>query len=336
MTGLRKLERRFDLVAYLKQMDDDAKVYGSNIAIRDPVCGKEQKLWVLTEDKPEGTRAGSWICFSCQESGTSPLSLVRRLEDCDAFHAYEVLSSFQTEREGRADLRALVDSVLAGLDEPAEVDAAPVSPIPLPDEFVFYEHARAKPGYFHTRGIDMRRARRYALGFCRTGYYRHRLVVPVMSMHKVVFFVARYMRTVPPTGVKKVVYPVGAKPSRFLFNYDRAKHGHRIIVVEGVFDAMAIGDEAVATFGTHLSTHQLELLLKTAASELIIMWDADAITKAYDLAERLSEFWSPVRVVKLARDPDEHTRDELRVAIAEARALDPCSAFRGNVEARLT
>jgi len=338
------LNRAFDLEGYLKQYDTDAKHYGANIAVRDPVCGKDHKLWVLISDKQDGTKAGAWICYYCNESGMTPLQLVQRVEDCNLFHAIEVMTQHQVGNRPVADLRALVINTLDGVSDVEEWDDKPVTPVPLPLEMV-KAGIRNLPPYFKQRGIYLKRALRHDLGWCEDGYFANRMIVPVFDHEdRQVFFVARYMKPKPPKGVKKTLYPKGCHPNRVLFNYSRAKREDRIIIVEDVFSAMAIGKEAVASFGTSFSQYQLDLLLRTAASEIVIIWDLDAgakkgqsgYEKAQKLALRLSEFWT-VRVVKLPdeRDPDEIPREELEELIAGSEPLDQRAAFKSYVLSRL-
>lgn len=343
------LNRAFDLEGYLKQHDPTAKRYDANIAVKDPHCGKDHKLWVLVADKKDGTKAGAFICYYCNESGMTPLHLVQRIEDCNLFRAIEVMTQHQIGNRPVADLRELVINTLDGVSETEAWDDKPVVPVPLPPEMHHVtERGTAKlklPLYFAKRGINHVRAVRYGLGWCEEGYFANRLIVPVYDHEdRQVFFVARYMKPKPPKGVKKTIYPKGCHPNRVLFNYDRAKTQDRIIIVEDVFSAMAIGREAVASFGTSFSQYQLDLLLKTAASEIVIVWDLDkdakkgqsGYEKAQKLALRLSEFWT-VRVVKLPdeRDPDEMPREELEALIEASAPLDQRAAFKTYVLARL-
>lgn len=339
--NLRFLERAFNLRRYIEHHDPKAREYAPNIAMHCPHCDSDEKLWVLTEDKADGTRAGVWICYKCDQGGPGPLSLIRWLEDCTKMEAYEILIRGAREREAQTSIRELVMATLDGLDGVAHgwVEE-PIPSLGLPPHFQLYRGAASPERVHHyltrVRCLDERLAQAYGLGYCLQGYYRNRVIVPVVYEKQVATFVARYMRQKPPKGIKKTIYPKGSKISRLLYNYDLAKRCSQIVLVEDVFSAMAVGKHAVATFGTSLSPHQLELLLDTQAQELVVLWDNDAIAKAHKLAARLSEFWR-VRVVELpdARDPDEYTREALRIMVQRARVYDPAVAFRRGILARL-
>jgi hypothetical protein len=332
--NFRVLDRAFDAERYITRGWPDAQRSEGNLILTCPRCEKE-KLWVLIVDRDD-IRAPAWQCFYCQDGGRTALSLVQRLEDCDTFNALELIAKFQKGNEPLVDLRRLVEERLVG---EIEVWDSSANRVPLPDEFIpvpFGSKRRDLPPYFKERGIGPKKAHRYRLGWCDDGYFANRLVVPVMSGEDVVFFVARYMDAKTPKGVKKTLYPKGAKPGRHLFNYDRAKHCQTIRIVEGVLDAIHVGKSAVATFGTSLSQYQLEMLMRSSANEIVIMWDRDAIDKARSLADRLADLWT-IRVVELpdARDPDEHSRESLRQLEQEAPQLNAAGARRSYVLGRL-
>lgn len=334
MVNFKAIDRAFDTERYVLSVQPGAQRSGGNLIVTCPLCEKD-KLWVLVVDRDD-MRSPAWQCFLCDDRGRTALSLVRRLEDCDTFRALELIQKYQKGNEPIIDLRRLVEDRLVG---DVEVWSTEGERVPLPDEFVRVASDAKRsdlPPYFAKRGIGPKKAHRWGLGWCEEGYFADRLVVPVTSAGEVVFFVARYMKTVPPKGVKKTLYPKGAKPGRCLFNYDRAKTCERIRIVEGVLDAIHVGRSAVATFGTTLSQYQLELLMRTNAREITIMWDRDAIDKARELADRLSDLWV-VRVVELpdARDPDEHTREDLFAMESAAPALDTSGARRAYVLGRL-
>ena len=332
--NLRAIDRAFDTERYVLDTFPDAQRSGGNLVCICPACEKP-KLWVLVVDRDD-VRAPAWQCFGCGDSGRTAMSLVRRVESCDTFRALELISQFKKGNEPIIDLRRLVEERLIG--EPEEWTTETTT-VPLPDEFIACrrEFKRADlPRYFTDRGIGPKKAHRYGLGWCDDGYFKKRMVVPVKSAGEVQFFVARYMKARPPEGVKKTLYPKGAKPGRHLFNFDRARHCDVIRIVEGVLDAIHVGKSAMATFGTTLSQYQLELLMQTSAREIVIMWDRDAIDKAKALADRLADLWS-IRVVELpdARDPDEHTHEDLLRMEQRATLLDTSGARRAYVISRL-
>lgn len=81
----------------------------------------------------------------------------------------------------------------------------------------------------------------------------------------------------------------------------------RLVVLEGVFNAWAAlqaGDCAVATFGKGLSDEQFSRILRSAAEEIVIAYDHDALEVAHGIAGRLFEYGKTARVIEFPDDRD--------------------------------
>lgn len=340
---LTRLERRFDLWEYLKQYDD-VKEHGPNVSMPCPVCEKDDKLWVLLDEKVtrNGVQPpGSFVCYYCRDVegigiGIGSLSLIQWLEDKSFVEAVKVLVAGGSY-EAESDFLATIRRAFEAIDEGAEL--APYEPLPVipwPNDYRRIT-AKHKPKYLSTRGISVKQAKQYQLGYCKRGWFGNRLIVPVFLDGRLVSFQARYMKKKPPKKrnkdgelkrVKKTWFPKGTKTGRMLFNYDVARTKRTIVITEDPFSSMAVGSKAVATFGTSISQGQLELLLLSDAEELILLWDRDARNKVWDLVESLSEHWR-IRIAELPddRDIDEHTPEERKRIVSEARLVSPLDAL---------
>lgn len=342
--NVRRLEQRFDLEGYIAGYDP--KDVGANWAITCPNCEKQEKLYVLKQDKKdrngELVPRGTYLCYRCSDeegtmTGRGILSLIEELEDVSFYEACKRLADGGTQAD--VNFSDAVGELLEKLDN-VDDDADDAKPLDIPEIELPVGfrpiNERNAPAYLVERGISVERARRYRLGFCMTGYYRKRLIVPSYLEGRLVSFQARYMRKVPPKGIKKTVFPKGAKQGQVLFNYDVARYCRRVVVCEDPFSAMRVGKTGTSTFGTHLSRGQFELLLNSAAREVVMLWDNDAIDKAIALAEQLAQFWR-IRVVRLPdeRDADEYSVKSLVRMIERAAVLDATSAFAENVRTKL-
>ncbi len=347
---LTRLERRFDLVEYLKQYDD-VKDHGPNISMPCPMCDKEDKLWVLIDEKVTNNGvqpSGSFVCYYCRDVegtglGKGSLALIQWLEDKSFVEALKVLvagGSYEPE----SDFLATIQEAFAALEDSGSLTNDPLPTIPWPEYYKRITPHRV-PKYLMTRSISVKKAQKYQLGFCTKGWFRNRLVIPIFSDDRLVSFQARYMRKKPPKQrdkngdlkrVKKTWFPKGTKTGRMLFNYDAARVKRSMIITEDPFSAMALGSRAVATFGTSISQGQLELLLLSDAEELILLWDRDACHKAWDLVESLSEHWR-VRIAKLpdARDIDEHSIEDRKKIVKNAKLVSPLDAMARKVRWQL-
>jgi len=362
---LARLSRAFNLLEYLQAEPRKPKKYGSSEwAIDCPICGPDgyrEKLWCNVDKRTA-------YCYYCQK-GYDVVALIRLLEDCNLLRAIEVLKDHSAGAS--VNLRQEVDRVMKALgkdDSGEDQDVIVLPTVTLPRGFIAACDADKLPRYFKERQINRARAVRYDLGWTEEGFYRNRLVVPVVQEGRLVTFHARYMQKKPPItdcescggeGIidkevcshcdgtrrsrpKKVRYPKGSKTSYMLYNYDRARHCKRIVILEDTFSTMAVGvgriTGGMGSFGTSISPHQLAMLLGTDAEEIVLMWDEDAIEKAHEEAERLGEFWK-TRVVELpdTKDPDDYPypqRPHL-LKLIEKTTASGSARFSARVKARM-
>lgn len=335
---VRKLEARFDARRYLERFE--RKEHGARWSLTCPECEKDDKLWVVVGDdiaaKDGSARPpGTWICFYCDEFGGA-LDLIRLLEDKSLFSALEVLREFSGEPERTGDIAAMVERIFAEVPEAEPIKEEPCF---LPEGFTAakLDYRFPIPTYFSERGIGRVDAVRRGLGWCSHGKYVNRLVVPVMRGGELQWFQARWMKKTPPEGVKKYLNSSAGHASLDLYGVDLWRRCRRVILVEDVFSSIWVGRGALGTFGTHFSQAQLALLAETEAEEIVIMWDPDALDKAYDLAKTLSEIWT-VRVIHLpiGKDPDDIPQSAGQALIEETVPLDYRTTFSKSIRARLS
>lgn len=112
------------------------------------------------------------------------------------------------------------------------------------------------------------------LGFrvCTNGQYARRIILPVLD-HETkspIFFQGRAF--LPPNANPPYLNP---PVERKLFFPYRVRKGEVIILVEGYFDALAVGKGAAAVFGSSLTRHQLLTLSTLEPKTIIISFDDD-------------------------------------------------------------
>lgn len=155
--------------------------------------------------------------------------------------------------------------------------------------------------YLKRRKITLQDCIKYQ---CYLGYGEcaNRMIIPIFFGGKLVSYQAADM-----TGKADLKYKTAkGNVNEFLYGYDHIQK--RMIITEGVFDKWRTGDEAVATFGTHLTQTQEQLILDKKLEELIFLWDSDAYWKAKVRAEYFCTFIPKVKVVYL---PEGHDPDSL-------------------------
>ena len=319
-----------DLKPYLlARFGSKLEKHGLELGMPCPDCDAGRKsdfrLWW-------NTRKGVGTCYKCG-TGFDALKLVRALDGLSLLEGLRVLADFTQTRS--LSLRALSKKTHRFFEEGISLTEkeAPLAEMPLPLEFVLADNWHNWPPYLMQRIGSKKVIGNYGVGWCPSGYYQDRMIIPVVQNGLRVSFVARDL-----TGKaeKKVLYPKGSHTSRMLFNYDRAKGFSQVILVEGVLDALRVGPRGMALFGTTLSAAQYALLAASQATEVVLMLDGDVAGKegAQALRSRLRGAFA-LREVRLPHgDPDDYPREVLLAMARQASLVGP-GALAGHVHARL-
>ena len=167
--------------------------------------------------------------------------------------------------------------------------------------------------YLKRRKIDLETVIKYGCGICQVGKYMNRLIIPVVFQGRIVSFQAADL-----TGKAEKKYKAADNEiNQWLYNYDNIKD--TMIVTEGVLDCWRVGEDAVATFGTHLTEQQEILILHKNLKKLIFCWDGDCYFFARKMAEIFKPFIEDVKVICLPKteDPDSLGTEKVWEYIAE-------------------
>jgi len=186
--------------------------------------------------------------------------------------------------------------------------------------------------YLTARGVSKEAAVERGFRVVQEGFYAGRILIPVIYEGKVVSFVARDY-----TGLHKLKElsasclsckrtlglescPAGSPENvhAYFYNWDESSECEELFVVEGVFDALAVGKGAIASFGKTLSKAQERLLVQRRPKCVYFMRDPDALDASLESAQRLNVFF-PTKVVLLPSDPDEVPEAELHRLIEQAK-----------------
>lgn len=221
-----------------------------------PVCGKVKKVWV-------NLTSGDWTCYFCQSGGSGAAPIVALYAHVHQVSRDKAAQDLFTQR--RRFKKAATS---------AEVVVKPEWKGWLPDEFepVYDEAGWNVPNYLLDRGISAFTARDYGLGYCSTGKYAGRVILPITRDDVVTGFQGRAVDGREP----KYDQPAGMPKSEMLFGYDQAKQALTICVVEGAFDVLGCREaelDAVAIFGKSMSRSQVDLLLSLRPNRVVLISD---------------------------------------------------------------
>jgi len=154
--------------------------------------------------------------------------------------------------------------------------------------------------YLKDRGLSSEEIKAYDIRYSNEGRFYGRVLLPIYEDGKLVHFTGRsFIKSVKP----KYLFPYKGETllttSGAIFGYDEAVNSplSRMVIVEGIFDAMAINRmnwkgriRGLAILSSHISAGQLHKLLLLPKKDLyIICLDPDVHEKTIALAKTLSE-----------------------------------------------
>lgn len=256
-----------------------------NYAFNCPKCNHHKpKLEVNLHTDENGQNP--FECWVCGFKGRTIKSLLKQLQ-VPAEQAYEILKYV---RKGD------------------EVGYAPTSVVELPKEFQsLYEAtttsiiANKVRRYLYKRGFTDRDFLKYNIGYCTSGEYTGRVIVPSYNENNQLnFFVGRtfedaYHKYRNPECSKDII------GFENLINWSQP-----IILVEGVFDAIAVKRNAVPILGKSLSKALIKKIVSSTVEDIYIALDRDALKKALQYVEQFLNMGKKVYLVDMQdKDPSE-------------------------------
>jgi hypothetical protein len=188
----------------------------------------------------------------------------------------------------------------------------------LPEEMILFanmdsrnlDHFEAYNYLVNERKISRDIILKYRLGFCTTGRYAKRIIIPSYDVNgDVNYFVSRTY----DKSVKKGKYdnPKSDK-SRIIFNEGFINWDSTIYLVEGVFEMLSFPVNSIPLLGKDIS-NTLYMELKKYLPNVVILLDPDAYKNAINIYYTIQNIYigceEKVKIVKLKTNED---LDELR------------------------
>jgi|TARA_Y100000310_G_C20616388_1_gene780860 DNA primase len=199
-----------------------------------PVCKHHKRKFSINLEKD------AFKCWICDYYGRSLRRLVRKFGDFRTLQQWDKLN-------GREDITKFDD--IFSEDDEAEL----LQRIDLPKEFVSLANEDLSLAmmpalnYLENRGVTKKDVLRWKVGCCMRGDYSNRVIIPSFDEEGYVnYFVARTF-----SGAwKKYLNPPVSKD--IIFNELYLDFDKDLIVVEGIFDAIIAGPNAVPILGSTL------------------------------------------------------------------------------------
>lgn len=137
-------------------------------------------------------------------------------------------------------------------------------------------------GYLYKRGLTDYDIFRYNIGYCTSGEYNNRIIIPSYNAdNKLNFFVARsyensFFSYKNPSFSKKDI----------VFFENQINWDLPVVLVEGVFDAIAVRRNAIPLLGKRVPQTLFDKIVLNRVKEVVIALDQDAKKGAIDTAKK--------------------------------------------------
>lgn len=320
-----------------ENIDSDMKYTGNGkeVHVDCPVCGESRHRLYVNLDK------GVVYCHNCRFSG-SVINLIQWVEGTSYTKAVAKFSLIK----GNMSMPEKVDeSIEHQLFMSGDLSKRlSKRAIPLPEEYRLIDGsqnlvAKMARRYLKARMVSKATIQRYELGFCSSGEYSNRIIIPIKENNELKFWVAR---AIGNTARLKEKSPSNEdyqiSKSEVIFNIDRAaSQYHSVVISEGIFDAMAWGGIGVSLLGKVLYDEQMNILLdyrELLTDGVYIAIDWDARQQATEMAKKLSSYFD-VKIVNIPKkydDPNKyrqtHSQKDMWELIEQAEPYSEFSAIR--------
>jgi DNA primase len=162
---------------------------------------------------------------------------------------------------------------------------------------IIYRHVKK---YLSDRGITTNHMMRYSIGYCETGPYANRVIVPSFDSDcNLNYFIAR---DIFPNSSFKYKNP---KVSKDIVMFDNTLYwDDPIVLVEGVFDAISVGINAIPILGKMIQPMLMNKLITSKNKDIYVCLDSDAKKVASIIASELMDNGKNVYLVDLPEDKD--------------------------------
>jgi DNA primase len=204
-------------------------------------------------------------CWVCDSKGRTIASLVRRLNPTQSHLA--TIRKVYGEESYDYSKEELVDVELKLPAEFKRILPIPKKPTPT------YKKALS---YLRNRGIDNRIIQKYNIGYCESGLYGGRIIIPSYSDEgKLNYFEARTFYDNVPLKYKKP--PINRNVIMFESHINWKEP---ITLVEGVFDSFSLRRNVIPILGKFVPTKLKERIFLEGVKDVNIVLDSDAVNES--------------------------------------------------------
>lgn len=267
-----------------------------------PYCGAEQKFGVHV-----GTNRVH--CFKC-DTHASPLATIAYIEDLTIPEARAIIYTFQGLKYHE--------------EKAVEYERKHVN---FPEGYQLLTQGRgqvaksARAYIEKKRGLDVKALALKGFGYCDSGPLFGYIIMPFYFRGELVYYQTRNFLANGPKFNNPKIEDFGIGKSSLVYNVDSLWVYESTHIVESVFNAETIGDNAIAIAGKSISRYQLNTIISSPVKRINILLDPDAYyEKAIPLALTLS-LHKQVKLVNLPDNQDVNSYGRTRTMLLKRKTI---------------
>jgi DNA primase len=287
-----------------------------NVAVPCPFCHHSKpklEIQLHTNEKKENP----WHCWVCGEKGKTLISLFKKIKAPS--HRIQELTN---------------------LIKPGSKIVEVNQTVSLPKEFISLHNvdsldtitaieAKHAIKFLKKRGITENDILKYGIGFCPSGPYNHRIVVPSHDANgDLNYFSTRTYRDDEPQKYKNPSVGRNIIGWEYYINWDVP-----LVLVEGIFDALTIKRNVIPLFGKDISETLMKKIVGSQVQKIYIALDNDALKQAIKHCETLLSYGKEVYLVELGgKDANEIGFENFLNSIEQTQPLNFSTLINKKIE----
>ena len=245
-----------------------------------------------------------WHCWVCNKKGTNLVTLLKQAKAPeDKITEVKKHVSYKSYRDNTKKVEAI--------NLPKEFK-------PLLELTKSDIKGRQALAYLKKRGVSKADIMRYNIGYCDGGVYDYMIVIPSYSHEgSLNYFVARNYNPHSPVKYKNPPMSKDVVPFELFINWSSP-----LILVEGMFDALAVKRNAIPLLGKHIQRELMKKIVTSEVKKIYIALDQDAQKDALKFCEQLLNEGKEVYLVNMQeKDPSEMGFSEVIKLIQETTPI---------------
>jgi len=233
-------------------------------------------------------KSNPWHCWVCGKKGNNLLSLFKAINvPTQKLDELKKLVSYKNYKEVTVQTEQVT----------LPPEFKPLSEL-TPSDIT----GRQALSYLKRRGVSKADILRYNIGYCEGGVYDKMIIIPSYNTeNQLNYFVARNFNPHSPVKYKNPPLSKDIIPFELFINWSSP-----LILVEGMFDALAVKRNAIPLLGKHLQNQLMKKIVTSSVQKIYIALDKDAQKDAIRFCEQLLNEGKEVYFVELnEKDPSE-------------------------------